>query len=55
VLPGWLDQHRVLAYTSAEDFIDIGVPGDYAAAQRRVLVSLPSPDDTRNIPTCERA
>ena len=55
VLPGWLDQHRVLAYTGAEDFIDIGVPGDYATAQRRVLVSLPSSDDTRNIPTGERA
>ena len=55
VLPGWLDQQRVLAYTDAEDFIDIGVPGDYARAQRRSLASMPSPDDTRNIPTGEHA
>jgi D-glycero-alpha-D-manno-heptose 1-phosphate guanylyltransferase len=55
VLPGWLDQQRVLAYTDAEDFIDIGVPGDYATAQRRALASMPLPDDTRNIPTGERA
>ena len=55
VLPGWLDQHRVQGYTDADDFIDIGVPGDYATVQRRVLGSLPSSDDTRNIPAGERA
>ena len=55
VLPGWVDQHRVLVYTETCDFIDIGVPSDYATAQRQMLVSLLSSGDSQNIPTGERA